>query len=150
MGICYTQQRLDRLGDVLYQNKPFFNVTKIHSDSFQQVASAGGDRYPDVENEIETTLTKGTLVVNYFGHGGEDGLSNEFIIDKEMATSLFHPGKFPLFITSTCEFARFDNPDRITAGELLFLNPTGGAIGLISTTRQIYVTNGINLSLIHI
>ncbi len=138
------QQRLDRLGDVLYQNKPFFNVTKIHSDSFQQVASAGGDRYPDVENEIETTLTKGTLVVNYFGHGGEDGLSNEFIIDKEMATSLFHPGKFPLFITSTCEFARFDNPDRITAGELLFLNPTGGAIGLISTTRQIYVTNGIN------
>ena len=61
-----------------------------------------------------------------------------------MATSLFHPGKFPLFITSTCEFARFDNPDRITAGELLFLNPTGGAIGLISTTRQIYVTNGIN------
>ena len=114
------QQRLDRLGDVLYQNKPFFNVTKIHSDSFQQVASAGGDRYPDVENEIETTLTKGTLVVNYFGHGGEDGLSNEFIIDKEMATSLFHPGKFPLFITSTCEFARFDNPDRC----LLYTSPS--------------------------
>ena len=138
------QEKLDALGDDLQLNKPFLNITKLHSDAYAQVASAGGDRYPDVEIALENRLSQGTLVVNYFGHGGEDGLSNEFLVDKDMASTVFHPGKYPLFITSTCEFSRFDNHDRQTAGELIYQNPTGGAVGLISTTRQIYVTNGIN------
>ena len=138
------QEKLDLLGDELQLNKPFLNITKLHSDAFAQVASAGGDRYPDVEMALENRLSQGTLVLNYFGHGGEDGLSNEFLVDKDMASTVFHPGKYPLFITSTCEFSRFDNHDRQTAGELIYQNPTGGAVSLISTTRQIYVTNGIN------
>jgi len=138
------QERLDMLGDELMRNKPFLNITKLHSDAYAQVASAGGDRYPDVEVALENRLSQGTLVVNYFGHGGEDGLSNEFLVDKDMASSVFHPNRYPLFITSTCEFSRFDNHDRQTAGEFIYQNPTGGAVGLISTTRQIYVTNGIN------
>ena len=138
------QEQLDLVGDRLQQNKPFLNITKFHSDAFLQVASAGGDRYPSVEMALENRLSQGTLVVNYFGHGGEDGLSNEFLVDKDMAATVFHPGKYPLFVTSTCEFSRFDNHDRQTAGELIYQNPTGGAVSLISTTRQIYVTNGIN------
>ena len=138
------QEKLDLVGDDLQRNKPFLNVTKLHSDAFTQVASAGGDRYPGVEAALENRLSQGTLVVNYFGHGGEDGLSNEFLVDKDLAATVFHPGRYPLFITSTCEFSRFDNHERQTAGELIYQNPTGGAIGLISTTRQIYVTNGIS------
>lgn len=142
------QVELDKVGDELLRQKPFLNITKLHADAFQQVASAGGDRYPDVERALENRLSQGALVVNYFGHGGEDGLASEFLVDKDMASTLFHPGKYPLFITSTCEFTKFDNPDRQTAGELIYQNPTGGAIGLITTTRQIYVSNGINYNAI--
>ena len=120
------------------------NITKIHSDAYKQVASAGGDRYPDVEIALANRLSQGTLVVNYFGHGGEDGLAQEFIVDKDMASTLFHPGKYPLFITVTCEFSRFDNHTRPTAGEMLYQNPTGGAIGMVSTTRQIFINRGID------
>ncbi|MGB0199133.1 MAG: type IX secretion system sortase PorU [Flavobacteriaceae bacterium] len=138
------QQELDRLGDELSINKPFVNVTKIHSDAYQQVVTAAGDRYPDVSQALENQINQGTLVVNYFGHGGEEGLANEFIYDKNMAQRLYHPGRYPLFVTSTCEFSRFDNPNLITAGEMTYANPSGGAISLISTTRQIFVSNGIS------
>jgi hypothetical protein len=138
------QVALDRLGDVLASEKPFLNITKLHADAFKQVASAGGDRYPDLERALENRLAQGSLVVNYFGHGNEDGLASEFIVDKDLAARAFHPGRFPLMITSTCEFSRFDNPARKTGGELFYQNPTGGAVALISTTRQIYVSNGIN------
>lgn len=138
------QENIDLLGDVLYQKKPFINVKKIHSDSYVQEASAAGDRYPVVNALIKSELNLGALVFNYFGHGGEDGLASERIFDKLDAINLFNPNKLPLFITSTCEFSRFDNPQRVTAGELTFSNPNGGAIGLISTTRQIIVINGIN------
>lgn len=138
------QVELDKLGDALAAAKPFLNITKFHADAFTQVASAGGDRYPDLEKALENRLAQGTLVVNYFGHGNEDGLASELLIDKDLAANAFHPEKYPLFITSTCEFSRFDNPARKTGGEMLYQNPTGGAIALISTTRQIYVSNGIN------
>ena len=138
------QQELDGLGDVLAVNKPFINVTKIHSDAYKQVVTAAGDRYPSVTEALENQINLGTLVVNYFGHGGEEGLAHEFIYDKNLAQRLYHPGRYPLFVTSTCEFSRFDNPNLLTAGEMTYANPSGGAISLISTTRQIFVTNGIN------
>lgn len=138
------QQELDDLGDVLAVNKPFINVTKIHSDAYEQVVTAAGDRYPSVTEALENQINLGTLVVNYFGHGGEEGLAHEFIYDKNLAQRLYHPGRYPLFVTSTCEFSRFDNPNLLTAGEMTYANPSGGAISLISTTRQIFVTNGIN------
>ena len=138
------QVTLDALGDEIVRQKPLMNITKIHSDAYKQIASAGGDRYPEVETALANRLSQGTLVVNYFGHGGEDGLASEFVVDKDMALSLFHPGKYPLFITVTCEFSRFDNHTRPTAGEMLYQNPTGGAIGLISTTRQIFINRGVD------
>lgn len=140
----FIQVELDRLGDELILEKPIFNINKIHADYFQQVSSSGGDRYPDVQKRLTNSLVDGSLVINYFGHGGEDGLASEFLVDKNMAATLFHPGKYPLFVVITCEFTRFDNHERKTAGELIYQNPVGGAIGLITTTRQIYVNNGIN------
>ena len=137
------QVELNKVGDTLSRQNQFLNITKLLADSYKQEVSAGGDSYPDVELALENRLSQGTLAVQYFGHGGEDGLASEFLIDKKMAKSLFHPGKYPLFIVVTCEFTRFDNHDRQTAGELLYQNATGGALGLISTTRQIYVNEGI-------
>ncbi|MCF6222301.1 MAG: type IX secretion system sortase PorU, partial [Flavobacteriaceae bacterium] len=48
----------------------------------------------------------------------------------------------PLFITVTCEYSRFDNPIRPTAGEFTFLNKNGGATNMISTTREIFLSVG--------
>ena len=137
------QESLDELGEEVIANKPFLNLQKVHSDAFEQVISASGDSYPGVNQALENQFIQGTLAINYFGHGGESGLASERIFDKELADRLYNPGRFPLFVTSTCEFSRFDNPEVYTAGEASFANPAGGVIGLLSTTRQIYVGNGI-------
>ena len=134
---------LDRLGDQIGNQRPEVNVKKIHSDAFQQETSAGGNRYPQVNELIENDIEVGALIVNYFGHGGEDGLAGEFIYTKEIATELQNRFRYPLIVTVTCEFTKFDLPTRITAGELTYWNPTGGAIALITTTRSIFVSLGV-------
>ncbi|MGB6268482.1 MAG: type IX secretion system sortase PorU, partial [Olleya sp.] len=136
------QETTDAIGDEVSSFKPFINVTKIHSDSYQQEASAGGDRYPEVTEAITNAIEKGALMVNYFGHGGEDGLAKERIFQKPDAEDLNNDCKLNLFVTVTCEFTRFDNPLRVTAGELIYWNKNAGAIALITTTRQIFVTVG--------
>ncbi|MFD0863992.1 type IX secretion system sortase PorU [Sungkyunkwania multivorans] len=134
---------LDQVSDEIANNKPFLNVKKIHSGSYQQETTAGGARYPQVNEDILNEIEFGSLVVNYFGHGGEDGLAQERIFQKPDALGLFNRFRYPLIVTVTCEFARFDNPLRPTVGEFTFSNKRGGAIGLITTTRLITVGAGI-------
>lgn len=137
---------LDNLGDDIGLNKPFINVNKIHSDAFEQETSAGGNRYPKVNEEIVNSLDVGTLVMTYLGHGGEDGLAKEFIFTKNDAEGLLNTNRYPLVVTVTCEFTRFDNPQRPTAGEFTYWNSNGGAIALITTTRTIGVSLGVNFN----
>jgi hypothetical protein len=47
-----------------------------------------------------------------------------------------------LLITITCDFSRFDNPSRITAGELTLWNENGGAASMITTTREVFISTG--------
>lgn len=140
------QTGIDALGDQISAQKPFVNVEKIHTDSYVQEASAGGFRYPKARKDFVDAINQGALVFNYFGHGGEDGLAKERIFEKADAQNLNNRYKYPLFVTVTCEFTRFDNPYRPTAGEYTYWNPKGGAISMVTTTRQISVTTGQDIN----
>jgi flagellar hook assembly protein FlgD len=136
------QETTDELGTNIETDKPFFNVIKIHTDAFEQESSAAGNRYPQVNEAFKDAIEVGALVVNYFGHGGEDGLAKERIFDKFDAQEINNICKYNLFITVTCEYTKFDDPGRPTAGEFTYWNNTGGSIALMTTTRQIFVTVG--------
>lgn len=127
----------NQVTDQIIANKPFLNFKKILTDGYQQITSAGGDRYPKAREEILSSFEKGALIFNYLGHGGEDGLANERIWNKPDGTTLNNQYRYPLFITLTCDFSRFDNPLRQTAGEFTYWNPKGGAISMITTIRSI-------------
>lgn len=131
------QTKQNNLTDAIVTEKPFINFKKILLDSYQQETSAGGKRYPKAREEIFAAFEKGALVFNYLGHGGEDGLSGERIWEKSDGENLLNRYKYPLFITITCDFSRFDNPYRPTAGEYTYWNPRGGAISMITTVRSI-------------
>lgn len=142
------QETTNDIADVVTQNKPFINAIKVHSDAFVQESTAGGERYPSVNKAIFDNIEVGTLVVNYFGHGGEDGLAGERIFDKINAQEVKNISKLNCFVTITCEYTKFDNPLRQTAGEFLYWNKKGGAIGLITTTRQIFVSVGVAINVV--
>lgn len=136
------QVNMEKLADTILANKPLFNLKKIYADAYVQETSSGGQRYPAVNIDIINQVEKGTLLVDYFGHGGEDGWAKERIFQVPEIQDFKNKIKLPLFVTVTCEFTRFDNPLRKTAGEYLLWNPNGGAGSLISTTRAIYISVG--------
>lgn len=140
------QETTDNVGNTVNQEKQFINVVKIHSDAFKQETSAGGNRYPQVTESLINAIDNGALVVNYFGHGGEEGLASERIFLKPDVLNLRNLCKLNCFVTVTCEFTKFDNPFRETAGEFTYWNKQAGAIGLITTTRQVFVSFGITFN----
>lgn len=137
---------LDDLANTLVAQKPFVNVKKIHTDAYIQQVAAGGERYPEAKTDFLDNMQLGALVFNYFGHGNEESLGRERLFEKIDAQNLTNRYRYPLFITITCEFTRFDDPNRFSGGEYMYWNKSGGAISLIATTRQIGVTTGFTMN----
>ena len=141
------QSTSNEIADLISENKPFINTKKILIDSYEQQTSSGGERYPEVNSEILNGIKEGAIVINYFGHGGEDGIARERIFDKINAAAVKNPNRLNCFVSVTCEFTKFDNPNRETAGEFLYWNNDGGSIALITTTRQIFVSVGVEFNI---
>ncbi|NBX80586.1 MAG: T9SS C-terminal target domain-containing protein [Flavobacteriales bacterium] len=118
------------------------NCDKLYMDAFPQQTSAGGQRYPDVYNAITDRVQRGALIVNYVGHGGEVGLAEERVVTIPQIQSWTNINALHLFVSATCEFTKYDDPSRVSAGEWASLNPSGAAIALMTTTRSVYF--GVN------
>ncbi len=136
----------ENLTDIMTNNYPSFNVEKIYLDAYQQKSTPNGARYPDAKRAINRRIEEGNLVMNYMGHGGELGLAHERVLQLEDVKEWENYDKLPLIMTATCEFSRFDDPQRTSLGEKIFFKPDGGAIGLLSTTRLVFASSNFRLT----
>lgn len=116
-------------------------VDKIYLDAFHQENSPSGQIAPEVNSALNNRMDKGTLVLNYVGHGGEVQLATERILQRADVNSWRNGPKYPLMITGTCEFSRYDDHERTSLGEFAFLNQYGGMVAMFTTSR---VTTGPN------
>lgn len=132
------QRDANRLATYVDTARRAFNVQKIYLDAFDQVPGPNGERSPAARAAIQEAIERGSLMINYTGHGNEVQLAHEDIIDETIIAGLSNRLKLPFFITATCEFGNYDNPLRVSGGESIILNPNGGAIALLTTTRPVF------------
>jgi hypothetical protein len=117
-----------------------FNQQKVYQDSYTQIISGGSQRYPEAREDFVRAIESGRLVAAYTGHGGEIGLASERVLQVPDLQGWTNFDRLSLFITITCEFTRYDDPKRVSAGEFGLLNSNGGFIALFSTQRVVYAS----------
>ena len=128
--------------DTTFKN---LNVRKVYLDAFKQENLSGSQRYPEAQAAIKKEFEQGTLIFNYVGHGGEEYLATEKVIDIPLITSLRNENNLPVFFTATCEFSRYDDALRKSAGEFVINQANGGAVAMFTTVRIVYA--GANAAL---
>ena len=136
----------DSLANHVADHYDEINIKKIYLDNYVQESTPGGPRSVSAQNAINNNVKKGALLVNYTGHGGPLGWAQERILEIDQIEGWDNLYNLPLFMTATCKFSYFDNPEEKSAGEYLLLNPNGGAIALLSTTRLVYSAPNYNLN----
>lgn len=136
----------EALAAVVSEQNENLNIDKIYLDSYVQLSVPNGTRYPEVNKAITQRIEKGSLIVNYIGHGGETGWSHEEVLSSNEINNWENMRNMPVFLTATCEFSRFDDPGRVSAGEWVLLNPKGGGVALFTTTRPTYGEQNFELN----
>jgi Peptidase family C25 len=126
------------------QRVDFLNSDKIYLDAYQQVATSGGQFYPEAKKAFNANFFKGNLIVHYIGHGGPRGWTQERTIDNNDIALWGNDHRCPLIISATCSFGGYDNPRFLSGGEQSLLKAKNGAIALFTTVRAVYIS-GNNL-----
>lgn len=138
----------DRLSDIATNAIPNFRLNKLYLGAFPQESTPNGNgsRSPRARKALDEAVERGSLIINYNGHGSEDGWTDEKVLTIEQLLRWRNLDNLPLLLTATCEFGRYDNSGVVSGAELAILNPRGGAIGLLTTTRPVYSTTNFLLN----
>lgn len=136
----------DKLAIEAGSQLPFLNLEKIYFDAYQQVATSGGARFPDVESALNADVFRGTLVMQYIGHGGPRGWAQERVLDNNDIAAWDNPNRYPLIITATCSFGGYDDYKTLTGGEQALLRQNAGAVALFTTVRAVFISGNNRLT----
>jgi hypothetical protein len=136
----------DQLATYVEQTYPAMTTRRFFVDSYEQITRPSGQTSPAAAKALDLAVRKGSLIVNFTGHGSERVWMDERILDEVMVKSWKNKPMYPLFVTATCEFGRHDDPLQITSGELTLLQPKGGSIGLVTSARPVNSSTNFTLN----
>ena len=135
---CNHMNEADQLSNKVKSNAPCMYIDKIYLDTYPAVNSPNGIRFPAARTRFLDKIQAGSLIVNYTGHGGEDGWSNSKLFEIRDIQALTNYNALPMYVTATCEFGRWDENDFRCGAEQLISNSNGGAIGLLTSVRVVF------------
>ena len=143
------QRDADQLATYVETHALAYHPDRLFIDLFPRTADTVGTQVvpksPLVNARIRQAMQAGRLIINYTGHGGIREWAQEQILTlKDILTT--QTTRLPLFVTATCEFGRYDDPTSNSGAEIALLNPTGGGIGLLTTTRPVFADKNLLLN----
>lgn len=126
------------LDSIVQKNSDIYNATKVYQNALPVISTPGGSRAPAANKLINDAVFKGTLLMNYSGHGNTQVLSHERILTQDDYNSWKNKDKMPFMVTATCDYGQFDQPSYVSSGERVLLKDNGGVIATLTTTHLVY------------
>lgn len=129
-----------------------YQVNKIYLTEYPKVfdAAVAGIRKPAAAEALKKLIDQGSFIINFIGHGNEQVWTHEHILalDKNLP-QLDNARRLAIWIVSTCNFARFDNPNFQSFAEQLITIQEKGAIAVFSACRlaEPFANASLNLAL---
>lgn len=140
VGQCETNLKL--ISETLNTN---FEINKVYIDMYPRAVNEGAI-YKETERtsaeahrHLMNLLKQGQFYGTYVGHAGYRNLTHSRLWTATDAVKETYP-HLPIFMSACCDVARYDSDQRGIC-EHMFHNPNGGAIALLTSTREVYANN---------
>lgn len=124
---------------------PTMDKVKIYLTEY---ARQWGREKPQSGIDLVNSINRGTLLVNYMGHGNPTLWAHEHVFVQSRDFPQIEPSRRQaLYIAFTCDWAYWDDPASQSFPEQLLAAPGRGAIMAIASTRLTYAGSNRNLAL---
>lgn len=110
-------------------------IRKVYMDAYE----LQGNIIPGAREAMFRYLNEGVVWWNFIGHANTTGWTHENQLSYSDLNNMYLR-HWPFIYAATCDFMRLDGND-ITGGEILYKERYGGAIGIISAVRPVYISN---------
>jgi len=127
----------------------FLDQAKIYLMEYQAVpdVTSASDRKPDAQDDLVNQINTGSRIITYVGHGNHRLLAHEWVLNREVDMPRIDNGNRQFFFyIASCAFGRWDFRNEDSMAELLLTEPDRGAIGLISSSRDVFAHSNYTLA----
>lgn len=121
-----------------------FLYERLYLDSYQLSFTGAGAGYPEAKARMLKAIDNGVGYMTYIGHANPKSWTHEGVLNWNDINSFSNRNLFFLH-AATCEFLRWDD-DEISGGEIMWLYPESGVIGMVSPSRTVFISNNGNLN----
>lgn len=119
-----------------------FLLEKLYLDSYKLEYTGTGASYPAVRERLLKKWNEGTALIDYIGHANPKSWGHEGLLTWTDIVSMSNT-RLPILYAATCEFMRWD-ADEVSGGEIMWLYPNSGVIGMICPSREVLISsNGV-------
>ena len=124
-----------------------FEVKRIYLEEYQTTFTSSGRRKPEARTTLLEQVNRGTLILNYIGHGNPRVWAHESILSiDDVKTQFANPDKLTFIVAATCDWGRFEEGNEQSSAEEVMVNKSGGSIGVLSATRAVYSHSNAELN----
>lgn len=129
----------EKLIEGFYGQNPFL-VNKVYMDAYELI----GQEYPEARSDMFRYLEEGVVWWNFIGHASTTEWTHEHQLSYTDLNNMYLR-HWPFIYAATCDFLRLDGT-AVSGGEILFKERYGGAIGMLSAVRPVYIARNSYLS----
>lgn len=103
---------------------------------------------PAAKRDLVAAMNEGSWVVDYSGHGGDQQLADEKVLETTDVSSLVNLHQLPILIAASCSVGKFDRAGSEGLAETLVKWRDGGCIGTIAATHLSFPGENLTLNLL--
>ena len=89
---------------------------------------------------MKSLLESGQFFMTYVGHANPSYITKEVKLWTSYESKNANNARLPIMTTACCDVARYDGTSQRGLMEIMFHNPNGGAIAMLTATRSAYAT----------
>lgn len=140
------QYQADQLAQYIETSNPAFDTKKLFLGTYEKVVKPSGESVPKMTEDIVRSFDKGSLIINFTGHGSERVWMDEVVFSTQIIGELKNK-LTPFMVTATCEFGRHDDPVITSGAEVSVLLKDAGVIGTVTSTRPVNASTNFQLNM---
>jgi hypothetical protein len=134
----------DRLGAVITANQKGTTVDRVYLLDY---ALNSAYHKPEAAQDLLSFINRGSLLVNYVGHGASNQWADEVLLQTNDAISrMRNEGRTPMVNAFSCTVGRFESLTSEGMSEQFVKQRGVGAIGAVSATRETFPQWNIELA----